>query len=446
MRGLMPSALRLYIKRVQPRGLLQLSSSSSSSGEKSSLFFPSSTISPGRSGIGAASASFSSSCAKRNNKRQNMASNVEKKKQDGGAWIGVKGAGSLDLRSDVMTVPTPAMLAAVANCSLRDDVFNEDPTTRDLEAHVAQLAGKEAGLFVTSGTMGNQVALRSLLTQPPFGVLADHRSHIILYEAGGVSSLTGATVKPVVPRNGVHLTVEDVAAHAILSSDVHACPTRVISLENTLNGTVMPLSAVSSIASFARAHNIRLHCDGARLWEAAVATSSSSSSSPSAVLAEYCSHFDTISLCFSKGLGAPVGSIIVGDAATLTHARWVRKSLGGGMRQPGMLAAAARVAVDETFTGGLLRASHETAKKVEAVWTGLGGTLVHPVQTNMCWVDLEAHGVGVEAFTEACADEGLRVSGGRLVTHYQIAQNEAEVLPRLERVFKKVLGAQSTSQ
>ncbi|KAM3505376.1 hypothetical protein MY10362_002973 [Beauveria mimosiformis] len=377
-----------------------------------------------------------------------MASNVVK--QDGGAWIGAKGAGSLDLRSDVMTVPTPAMLAAVANCSLRDDVFNEDPTTRDLEAHVAQLAGKEAGLFVTSGTMGNQVALRSLLTQPPFGVLADHRSHIILYEAGGVSSLTGATVKPVVPLNGVHLTVQDVAAHAILSSDVHACPTRVISLENTLNGTVMPLSAVASIAAFARAHNIRLHCDGARLWEAAVATSTSStsSSSPSAVLAEYCSHFDTISLCFSKGLGAPVGSIIVGDAATLTHARWVRKSLGGGMRQPGMLAAAARVAVDETFiTGGLLRASHETAKKVAAAWARLGGgTLVHPVQTNMCWVDLEAHGVGVEAFTEACADEGLRVSGGRLVTHYQIAQNEAEVLPRLERVFKKVLGAQSTSQ
>ncbi|KAM3511757.1 hypothetical protein MY11210_004577 [Beauveria gryllotalpidicola] len=369
-----------------------------------------------------------------------MASNVDK--HDGGAWIGAKGPGSLDLRSDVMTVPTPAMLAAVANCSLRDDVFNEDPTTRDLEAHVAQLAGKEAGLFVTSGTMGNQVALRSLLTQPPFGVLADHRSHIILYEAGGVSSLTGATVKPVVPRNGIHLTVEDVAAHAVLSSDVHACPTRVISLENTLNGTVMPLSAVSSIASFARAHNIRLHCDGARLWEAAVATSSTS---PSTALAEYCSYFDTISLCFSKGLGAPVGSIIVGDAATLTHARWVRKSLGGGMRQPGMLAAAARVAVDDTFGGGLLRASHQTARKVEAAWTGLGGTLVHPVQTNMCWVNLEAHGVGVEAFTEACADEGLRVSGGRLVTHYQIAQNEAEVLPRLERVFKKVLGAQLTT-
>ncbi|ATY63145.1 l-allo-threonine aldolase [Cordyceps militaris] len=349
-----------------------------------------------------------------------------------GAWIGAQGAGSLDLRSDVMTVPTPAMLAAVANCSLRDDVFHEDPTTRDLEAHVAQLAGKEAALFVTSGTMGNQVALRSLLTQPPFGVLADHRSHIILYEAGGVSSLTGATVKPVVPKNGIHLTLEDVTAHAILSTDVHACPTRVISLENTLNGMIMPLSEMTRIAAFARAHDIRLHCDGARLWEAAAAGAGT--------LAQLCAPFDTVSLCFSKGLGAPVGSVVVGDAATLRHARWVRKSLGGGMRQPGFIAAAARVAVDETFGAGLLTASHETAKKVEAAWTGRGGRLVHPVHTNMCWIDVEAHGLTTEAFTGMCADEGLVVSGGRLVTHYQIAQNEAVVLPKLEKVFERILG------
>ncbi|KAJ4153476.1 hypothetical protein LMH87_009961 [Akanthomyces muscarius] len=351
-----------------------------------------------------------------------------------GAWVGAKGAGSLDLRSDVMTVPTPAMLAAVANCSLRDDVFNEDPTTRDLEAHVAQLAGKEAALFVTSGTMGNQVALRSLLTQPPFGVLADHRSHIILYEAGGVSSLTGATVKPVVPKNGIHLTLEDITANVILGSDVHACPTRVISLENTLNGMVMPLAEVARISAFARSHSIRMHCDGARLWEAVAAGAGT--------LADFCGHFDTVSLCFSKGLGAPVGSILVGDGPALTHARWTRKALGGGMRQPGFIAAAARVAVDETFTGGLLRASHDTARKVEAAWTGLGGKLVHPVHTNMCWIDIEAHGWETARFAEACKEQGLVVSGGRLVTHYQVAQNEAAVLPRLERVFRQILEAQ----
>ncbi|KAH6604372.1 threonine aldolase GLY1 [Trichoderma cornu-damae] len=353
------------------------------------------------------------------------------------AWVGVKGAGSLDLRSDVMTVPTPAMLAAISRCSLGDDVFGEDATTRDLEAHVAQLAGKEAGLFVLSGTMGNQVALRSLLVRPPHGVLADHRSHIVLYEAGGVSSLTGATVKPVVPKNGTHLTLEDVEAHVVLGADVHACPTRVIHLENTLNGMVMPLDEVRRISRFARRHGIKMHCDGARLWEAVVAGAGS--------LPDFCSHFDTVSLCFSKGLGAPVGSILVGDDETLRHARWTRKSIGGGMRQPGFIAAAARVAVDETFgtkpdgSGGLLKRSHEMAAKVEALWTGLGGTLVHPVHTNMAWVDIEAANCSPERFAALCKEEGLAVGGGRLVTHYQIAQNGEEVLKRLERVFTKVL-------
>ncbi|KAL7793678.1 aromatic amino acid beta-eliminating lyase/threonine aldolase [Trichoderma ceciliae] len=355
----------------------------------------------------------------------------------GDAWVGVNGAGSLDLRSDVMTVPTPSMLAAISRCSLRDDVFGEDATTRDLEAHVARLAGKEAGLFVLSGTMGNQLALRSLLVQPPHGVLADHRSHIILYEAGGVSSLTGATVKPVVPGNGIHLTLEDVKANVVISDNVHDCPTRVISLENTLNGMIMPLSEVKRISHFARQNGIRMHCDGARLWEAVAAGAGP--------LPDFCSQFDTLSLCFSKGLGAPVGSIIVGDKKTLDHARWTRKSIGGGMRQPGFITAVARVAVDETFgtepdgSNGLLKQSHDMAKRVEALWTSLGGSLVHPVHTNMAWIDIEAANCSLGRFIALSKDEGLAVSGGRLVTHYQIAQNGDDVLSRLERVFHKVL-------
>lgn len=240
------------------------------------------------------------------------------------------------------------------------------------------------------------------------------------------------------PSNGTHLTLEDITANVILSSDVHACPTRVISLENTLNGMIMPLAEVARISAFAREHGIRMHCDGARLWEAVAAGAGT--------LSEFCAAFDTVSLCFSKGLGAPVGSIIVGDKQTLTHSRWVRKSLGGGMRQPGFITAAARVAVDETFgltedgQGGLLRGGHEMAKKVEGVWTGMGGKLVHPVHSNMCWIDIEAHGWSTEQFTEVCKEEGLVAGGGRLVTHYQIAQNGEEVLKRLERVFKTVLG------
>ncbi|KAF4512754.1 hypothetical protein G6O67_000098 [Ophiocordyceps sinensis] len=354
------------------------------------------------------------------------------------AWVGVQGPGSLDLRSDVMTTPTPSMLAAVQACSLLDDVHREDPTTTHLEAHVAALSGKEAGLFVLSGTMGNQLALRSLLVQPPHAVLCDHRSHIIQSEAGGVSSLTGASVQPVVPKNGTHLTLEDVEAHVVLGDDVHWCPTRVISLENTLSGMIMPLSEVQRISSFARQHGIRMHCDGARLWEAVAAGAGT--------LSEFCSHFDTVSLCFSKGLGAPVGSMLVGSQGTLKHSRWVRKSLGGGMRQPGMMTAAARVAVDETFgktpdgRDGLLGASHEMAKRVEALWTTMGGTVAHPVHTNMCWLDLGAAGCSEQRFISLGADAGLKLSGGRLVTHYQIAQNGDEVLRRLEHVFKRVFG------
>ncbi|RDA88728.1 hypothetical protein CP532_4070 [Ophiocordyceps camponoti-leonardi (nom. inval.)] len=355
------------------------------------------------------------------------------------AWIGVAGPGSLDMRSDVVTTPTPAMLAAIQSCSLLDDVFCEDPTTTGLEAHVAALTGKEAGLFVVSGTMGNQLALRSLLVQPPYGVLCDQRSHIVQYEAGGVSSLTGASVVPVVPGNGTHLTLQDISAHAAVDDDVHSCPTRVISLENTLHGLIMPLSEVRLIAGFAKQHGIRMHCDGARLWEAVVAGAGT--------LAEFCSHFDTVNLCFSKGLGAPVGSVLVGSRETIKHARWVRKSLGGGLRQPGFVAAAARVAVDETFvkTPDLLRASHDMAKRVEALWTGMGGSLVYPVHTNMCWLDLEAARCSQRRFIEMGADAGLRLSGGRLVTHYQIAQNADDVLARLRRLFENVFSESQQS-
>lgn len=241
---------------------------------------------------------------------------------------------------------------------------------------------------------------------------------------------------PIIPANGIHLTLEDIQAHVVLSTDVHACPTRVISLENTLNGMIMPLSEVARISEFAKSNNIRMHCDGARLWEAVVAGAGT--------LPEFCSHFDTVSLCFSKGLGAPVGSILVGPKTTLDHSRWVRKSLGGGMRQPGMLSAAARVAVDETFgttpdgKDGLLKTSHEMAKRVEALWVKKGGKLVHPVHTNMCWVDVEAAGCSADKFIELCKEQGLTAAGGRMVTHYQVAQNGDDVLQRLEKVFDKV--------
>jgi threonine aldolase len=339
------------------------------------------------------------------------------------------------MTGDVVTTPTPRMLAAIQNTTLLDDVFAEDPTTNDLEAHLAQLTSHEAALFVLSGTMGNQLALRSHLTQPPHSVLCDYRAHILVYEAGGAASLSGALVNGVVPSNGIYMTLEDVKKNVKLGDEIHSAPTRVISLENTLGGTIMPLSEVKKISAFAREHGIKLHLDGARIWEAVVAGAGS--------LPDFCKEFDSVSLCFSKGLGAPVGSILVGKKAFIKHARWVRKSIGGGLRQLGVVTAAARIAVDETFgkgpngEGGLLRGSHVMAKSIAKLWTDMGGRLGKPVETNMVWFDLEEAGWSEEEFAELGKEYGLRLLGGRLVVHYQIG---VEAVERLEKVMGVVLG------
>jgi threonine aldolase len=251
-----------------------------------------------------------------------------------------------------------------------------------------------------------------------------------------VATLTGALVKTVVPKNGVYLTLEDVKANVYLDDDVHTCPTRVISLENTLNGMIMPLEEVRRISAFAREHGLKMHCDGARLWEAAASGAGN--------LVDYAACFDTVTLCFSKGLGAPVGSILVGSKDVIKHSRWVRKAIGGGLRQPGVVTAAARVAVDETFgkgpngEGGLLRNTHSLAQEVASMWTGLGGTLVHPVHTNMIWIDLDEARCPAARFEALGKEAGLKLMGGRLVIHYQIYQNRDVIIPKLADIFKAV--------
>ena len=316
-----------------------------------------------------------------------------------------------------MTCPTASMLEAITNTTLLDDVFAEDPETNDLERHMASLTEHEAGLFVLSGTMGNQIALRSHLTQPPHGILCDVRAHILEYEAGGVASLSGALVKGVTPANGLYLTLEDVQQNVVLSDDVHVCPTRVISLENTLGGAVMPLAEARRMAAFAREHHLRLHLDGARLWHAVAAGAGS--------LAEYTALFDSVSLCFSKGLGAPVGSMLVGSKQFIKRARWIRKALGGGLRQAGVVSAAARVAVDETFgrgpwgEGGKLVRSHERAARIGRAWQAADGRLEKPVETNMVWLDLTAAGITDDDFVAEAQKAGVRVAGSRLVVHYR---------------------------
>ena len=200
---------------------------------------------------------------------------------------------------------------------------------------------------------------------------------------------------------------------------------------------VTPLAEIQAISAFARENNVKLHLDGSRLWEVAAAGEGS--------LIDFSACFDTVTLCFSKGLGAPIGSILLGTKQAMKTARWIRKALGGGIRQAGVMTAPARVAVDQTFgtgpngEGGLLKNTHLLAKQVEKMWTDLGGKIIKPVQTNMCWLDNEAAGVGSDAFNDIAKAEGLKMWAPRLVFHYQIYQNREEVLPKLQRVFEKVM-------
>lgn len=332
------------------------------------------------------------------------------------------------LSGDVVTTPTTRMLNAIASTTLLDDVFQDDPTTNNLEAFIADLTGKEAALLVLSGTMGNQVSIRTHLGAPPHSVVTDHRSHILEWEAGGVASLCGALVKPVTPSNGRYVTLEDVKKQTVISSDIHACPTKLISLENTLAGIVLPIAECQRISNWAHENGILMHLDGARLWEAVAAGAGS--------LKDYCACFDSASLCFSKGLGAPIGSIIIGTKTFRERARWIRKSIGGGLRQAGVVTAAARVAVEDTFLGGTLQASHERAREIAKMWESYGGKTTNPVETNMVWFDLDAAGISDAKFIEEGEKAGLRLLGGRLVVHYQISQ---EAVSRLEKVMQAVL-------
>ncbi|OOF90200.1 hypothetical protein ASPCADRAFT_59930 [Aspergillus carbonarius ITEM 5010] len=351
------------------------------------------------------------------------------------SWCG-PGPAAYDFRTDTITTPTLAMLQAIAQTTLMDDVYQEDPTTTEFEKLMADLTGKEASLLVMSGTMGNQIALRSLLTQPPHAILCHHRSHIFNSEAGGCSSLSQAHMQPCFPVNGQYLTLEDVQRDAVISNNIHVSPTRVISLEITLAGVITPLEEVRRISQFARANDIKMHLDGARIWEAVAAGSGS--------LTDYLACFDTAQMCFSKGLGAPIGSIIVGPKKTLEHCRWVRKSIGGGIRQAGIIAAAARVAVEENFgkgpngEGGRLRETHKKAKMVEKMWVERGGSVSRPVETNMVLLDLPYSRITVDEVVRVGKEEGIKLMGGRIVVHYQIVD---EALGRLERVFDRLLSS-----
>ncbi|KAF9229644.1 hypothetical protein BS17DRAFT_805270 [Gyrodon lividus] len=317
--------------------------------------------------------------------------------------------------TDTITVPTKEMYEYAMRASLGDAVYNE-PSTTALEEHIAKLTGKQAALFVTSGTMGNQLAIRTHLHQPPFSIVSDVRGHISVYEAGGAALHSGAHTITITPSNGHHLTLQDIEAHVVFGSDIHTAPTRLICLENTLNGTIFPQSDIVEISNFAHENGILMHLDGARLWHVAAETKTP--------MSELCAPFHSISLCFSKGLGAPVGTCLVGPKTFIDKARWFRKVFGGGMRQTGILAGSVAYALTHNFPK--LPRVHELAKRLQQGLEERGVGILYPAETCMVFYDPSTIGLEYWEIVERAAvlPNPITLSGSRLVVHIQTS-NEA---------------------
>jgi threonine aldolase len=284
-------------------------------------------------------------------------------------------ARAIDLRSDTITKPTPPMREAMAGAEVGDDVFGEDPTVRKLENEIAALLGKEEGLFTVSGTMANQLAVRSH-TEPGDEILVEANAHLYYYEGGGPAALSGVMCRCLQGERGVFNGAD--LESALRPADPHFPRSRLVCVENTHNrggGKIWPLESIEEVAGAARRHGLQLHLDGARIWNAAVATGIAEK--------QWAAPFDTVSVCFSKGLGAPVGSALVGSKALLARARRFRKMFGGGMRQAGIVAAGALFALHHHRAR--LADDHANAKALAAGISRCKGFEIAPseVETNI---------------------------------------------------------------
>lgn len=298
-----------------------------------------------------------------------------------------------DFRSDTVTRPTSAMLKAMCDADVGDDVFRDDPTVDELEAHTASLLGKETACFVPTGTMSNQIALRLHARGALSEILCDHRAHIHCWEVGAAHA-AGSAIAPIVPPAGERFLTPDAVVAGTRTDNClyHHAVTKVLSLENTLNGEVMPIAQLEATCAAARGLGLATHLDGARLWNAAAASGHS--------VAAFAAPFDTVSVCLSKGLGAPVGSLLVGSAAHIDTARHYRKYLGGGWRQAGLLAGAGLHALHEHRER--LGEDHEAATALAAGLAELGFG-VEPPQTNMVWCSPPAD-ISAAAYEKVTAD------------------------------------------
>jgi threonine aldolase len=327
----------------------------------------------------------------------------------------------VELRSDTFTKPTRAMRHAMATAVVGDDVYGEDPTVNELEETVAGMFGMEAALFTPTGSMGNQVALHLLV---PAGdeLLTDADAHVVTYELGAAARYGGIQTRTVVADRG--LLDPAVVAEQIRPDGWGTVPTRAVCVENTHNrggGAVYPVETLQAISSVCRDAGVALHCDGARLWHAAVAQDRP--------LAAYGGLFDTLLVSVSKGLAAPVGSLLLGGADLMAEARAVRKRLGGGMRQSGVLAAAALVAVRDNVAR--LARDHERARRLAVACADAapGAVDVDAVETNIVVLDLSDHALDARGLAARAADRGVHVGvlapqRVRLLTHIDVDDDD----------------------
>ena len=341
----------------------------------------------------------------------------------------------IDLRSDTVTKPSPAMREAMATAEVGDDVFGEDPTVNRLQEVAARLLGTEAALFVPSGTMANQLAVR-LYTRPGDEIIVEAGAHVVRYESGAAAALSGVQTCWLPGARGI-LQSEQIQA-AIRPPDYHNPPTTLICLENTHNrggGTVYPLDTVKAIRTVAEARGIAMHLDGARLFNAVIATGTPA--------ADYARHFETVSFCLSKGLGAPVGSLIGADKERVTKLRRLRKMFGGGMRQAGILAAAGLYALEHNIAR--LAQDHAHAKRLAEVLAELPGVRLNPkdVETNIVVFDISETHRTADAVLAALKAEGLllipfNATTLRAVTHLDVSHAQID---QACAVLKKVFHA-----
>jgi threonine aldolase len=343
-----------------------------------------------------------------------------------------------DFRSDTVTKPSPEMLDAMLKADLGDDVYSDDPTVNTFERELAQMFGKQAALFTPTGSMANQIAIR-LLVKPGEELLTETNSHIVRAELGAAATFSGITTRTWLANRGL-LDAAQVMEIAAPDAGPYLVSTKAIAIENAHNfggGSVQDLKQITELQKEASVHGLKLHLDGARIWNAHVASG--------IALKELASSFDTLSVCFSKGLGAPVGSAIISTSERIAEARIWRKRYGGGMRQIGLLAAAAAYAVENNISR--LADDHKMAREIAIACAQIDNSVINPdeVETNIVALNLAKFNISASELSQELKNEGI-LTGAlgpkflRLVTHLDISQSDMDkVLTILPPLLKRSL-------